>query len=88
VVAFGGEASLVALYAACAEERLPKVELHGLARSFRDAPGLGGQLRYTAYTPGLALATDIPQLLSRLGRRAVVKSRLKPGEGMAREGFS
>jgi poly(3-hydroxybutyrate) depolymerase len=88
VMALGGEASLVALYAACAEERLPKVELHGLARSFRDAPGLGGQLRYTAYTPGLALVTDIPELLSRLGRRAVVKGRLKPGERMAREGFS
>jgi hypothetical protein len=88
VVAFGGEASLLALFAATVEAGLPRVELHGLARSFRDAPGLGGQLRYTAYPPGLALATDIPELLAGLGRRAVVKSRLKPGEEMAREGFS
>ncbi len=80
IVALGGESSLVALFAAIAEARLPKVELHGLLRSFTDAPGLEGQVRCTAWQPGLALATDIPQLLDGLGRRAVVKMWLKPSE--------
>jgi len=88
VVARGGEASLVALLAACVEPRLPKAELHGLLRSFLEAPGLDGQVRYTAWVPGIALATDIPQLLSALGRRVVVKGRPKPKGNVIREGFT
>jgi hypothetical protein len=88
VVALGGESSLVALFAATAEPRLPKVELHGLLPSFADAPGMEGQVRYTAWVPGIALATDVPQLLSALGRRAVVKSWLTPKGNVIREGYT
>lgn len=88
VVALGGEASLVALLAASLEPRLPKVELHGLLRSFADAPGLDGQVRYTVWAPGIALATDVPQLLSNLGRRAVVKRWARPKGNVIREGFT
>ena len=87
VVAFGGEASLLALFAATVEPRLPKVELHGLARTFADAPGLYGQVHFTAYPPGLALATDVPQLVAALGKRATVKGWLKPKGNVIREGF-
>ncbi len=88
IVALGGEASLVALLGAAAEPRLPRVELHGLARTLRDAPGLMGQVRYTAWVPGLALATDIPQLLKGLKDRAAVRRWLRPGEEKPREGFT
>ena len=88
VVALGGEASLVALFAATVEPRLPKVELHGLLRTFADAPGLEGQARYTAWVPGIALATDVSHLVSALGRRAAVKSWLKPRGNVIREGYT
>jgi len=88
IVAFGGEASLIALLAALAEPTLPRVELHGLLRSFRDAPGLIGQVPYTAWVPGLAALTDIPQMLAALGKRAVVKSWLKAGAERPREGYT
>jgi dienelactone hydrolase len=88
IVAFGGEASLIALLAALAEPTLPRVELHGLLRSFKDAPGMIGQVPYTAWVPGLAALTDIPQMLAALGKRAVVKSWLKPGAERPREGYT
>jgi hypothetical protein len=88
VIAFGGEASLIALLASLADDSLPKLELHGLARTFKDAPGLGGQVRYTAWVPGLATLTDIPQMLSALRGRAVVKSWLTPGAERPREGYT
>lgn len=88
IVASGGEASLVALLAASVEPKLPKLELHGLLRSLKDAPGLIGQVTYTAWVPGLALATDIPQLLRGLGKRAVVRGWLEPGEEKPREGYT
>jgi dienelactone hydrolase len=88
VLAFGGEASLIALLAASVELDFPSVELHGLPRTFKDAPGLMGQVRYTAWVPGLAKVTDIPQLLRGLGRRAVVRKWLKPGAEKAREGYT
>jgi len=88
VVALGGEASLVALLAASVEPRLPKVELHGLLRSFADAPGLDGQVRYTTWVQGIALATDVPLLLASLGPRAVVKARPNPKGNVTREGFT
>jgi hypothetical protein len=53
-----------------------------------EAPGLDGQVRYTAWVPGIALATDIPQLLSALGRRVAVKGRPKPKGNVIREGFT
>lgn len=88
VVAFGPEASMVALLAAAVETRCPVVELHGLARSLRDAPGLVGQVPYTAWLPGLALYTDIPQMVSALGDRVIVRSWLKPGEEAPAEGYT
>ncbi len=88
IVAFGGEASLIALLAALADPTLPRVELHGLLRSFKDAPGLIGQVPYTAWVPGLGTLTDIPQMLAALGKRAVVKRWLKPGAERPREGYT
>jgi hypothetical protein len=70
------------------EPRLRKVELHGMARTLKDAPGLMGQVKYTAWVPGLALATDIPQLLKGLGDRAGVKGWLEPGKEKRREGYT
>ena len=87
VVAFGGEASMVACLAAGVEPGLPQIELHGMARTLRDAPGLIGQVPYTAWVPGLALVTDVPQLLAGLGRRATVKRWLEPGKEPGREGY-
>jgi hypothetical protein len=87
VVAFGGEASMVACLAAGVEPGLPPIELHGMARTLRDAPGLIGQVPYTAWVPGLALVTDVPQLLAGLGRRATVKRWLEPGKEPGREGY-
>jgi hypothetical protein len=79
---------MVALLAAAVETRCPVVELHGLARSLRDAPGLVGQVPYTAWLPGLALYTDIPQMVSALGDRVIVRSWLKPGEEAPAEGYT
>ena len=67
---------MVALLAACVEADLPKVELHALLRTFQEAAGLSGQVRYTAFAPGMALATDFPQLLAQLGQA-------RGGEGVA-----
>jgi poly(3-hydroxybutyrate) depolymerase len=88
VVAMGGAASLIALLAASVEAEFPKVELHGLPRTLKDAPRLGGQVDYTAWVPGLAAETDVPQLLRALGKRAVVRGWLKPGEEKGREGYT
>jgi len=88
ILAFGGEASLLALLAASVEPRLPKVELHGLPRTLKDAPCLIGQVKYTAWVPGLALLTDIPQLLKSLGDRAVVRRWIDPGDENPREGYT
>ena len=88
VVAMGGGASLVALLAASVEPDFPPVELRGLARTLRDAPGLIGQVHYSAWVPGLAIETDVPQLLRALGKRAVVRKWLKPGEEQGREGYT
>jgi len=88
VVAFGGESGLLAALAARLQSGFPPIELHGMARSFRDAPGLVGQIPYTAWVPGLALLTDVPQLLAGLGKRAVVKRWLKPGGEPPREGYT
>jgi hypothetical protein len=88
IAAFGGEACLIALLAAAVEPDFPRVELDGMLRSFKDAPGMSGQVRYTAWAPGLALATDIPQLLKGLGTRARVVRWLTPGPEAAREGFT
>ena len=88
VVAMGGGASLVALLAASVESDSPKVELHGLPRTLKDAPGLIGQVHYSAWVPGLAMETDVPQLLRALGKRAVVRKWLKPGEEHGREGYT
>ena len=85
IVALGPEASIIACLAATVEAKLPPVELHEMIRTLRDAPGLVGRVPLTAWVPGLALAADIPQLLRSLGRRAVVKSWLKPGEEPGRE---
>jgi hypothetical protein len=41
-----------------------------MPRSFADAPGLSQQMSFAAWVPGLALATDIPQLLASVGKRA------------------
>jgi hypothetical protein len=86
IVSFGGEASLIACLAATIVARLPRLELHGMPRTFADAPGLAGQVSFTAWVPGLALVTDIPQLLAGLGKRARVRSWLKPGKEPVREG--
>jgi len=88
VVAFGGEASFLALLAASVEPGFPRVELDGLMHTLKDAPGMAEQVRYTAWAPGLALVTDIPQLLKGLGNRAKVRRWLKPGEEKPREGFT
>jgi len=88
VAAFGGEASMIALLAALAEPSLPPVELRGLMKSFKDAPGLVNQVRYTAWVPGIAQVTDIPEMLAALGDRATVKAWLSPGEEPAREGYT
>ncbi|UCC68357.1 MAG: acetylxylan esterase [Armatimonadota bacterium] len=88
IAAFGGEASIIALLAASVDSDLPRVELHGLARTLKDAPGLIGQVKYTAWVPGLALVTDIPQLLKGLRGRAVVRRWLRPGEEKPREGYT
>jgi len=88
VVGVGGEASLAALLAANVEPEIPKVELHGLLRRFADAAGLAGQVRYTAWAAGMALATDVPQLLAAAGKRAVVKRWLKPGDDAILEGYT
>ncbi len=88
VIALGPEASLIALMAATAERSLPRVELRGLLRTFRDAPGLIGQVKYTAWVPGLATVTDIPQMLNALGERVAVRGWLKPGEEKPREGYT
>jgi poly(3-hydroxybutyrate) depolymerase len=88
VVAMGGGASLVALLAASVEPDFPRVELHGLARTLKDAPGLIGQVHYSAWVPGLAMETDVLQLLRALGKRAVVRKWVKPGEEQGREGYT
>jgi poly(3-hydroxybutyrate) depolymerase len=88
VVAQGGEASLLTLLAASVEADFPRIELHQMLRTLRDAPGMGGQLGYTAWVPGLVLVTDVPQLLRGLGKRAVVRKWLKPGEEKPREGYT
>ncbi|MFB3882969.1 MAG: alpha/beta hydrolase family protein [Armatimonadota bacterium] len=88
VLALGGGASLIALFAASAEREFPKVELHGLPRTLKEAPGLDGQVKYTAWVPGLAMETDVPHLLRALGKRAVVRGWLKPGEERGIEGYS
>ena len=88
VVAFGGEASLIAVLAASVEPRLAPIVLHGMPRTLRDAPGLLGQIAYTAWVPGLALLTDVPQLLAALGERATVKQWLRPGDEPPREGYT
>ncbi|HUU53847.1 MAG TPA: acetylxylan esterase [Armatimonadota bacterium] len=88
VLAFGGEASMVAVLAGSVETGFPKVELHEMLRTLRDAPGMSGQVRYTAWVPGLALVTDIPQLLRGLGTRVRVRSWLKPGAEKPREGYT
>ena len=87
VVAMGGAPSLIALLAASVEPGFPKVEMHGLLRTLKDAPGLGDQVNYTAWVPGLAMETDVPQMVKALGDRAAVKSWLKPGEEKALEGY-
>ena len=88
VVAYGGEASLLTLLAASVETGFPKVELDGMLRTLREAPGMEGQVRYTAWVPGLALVTDIPQLVKGLRDRVTVKSWLKPGAEKPREGYT
>jgi poly(3-hydroxybutyrate) depolymerase len=88
LVAFGGEVGLLACLAATIARQFPPLELHGMARSLRDAPGLIGQIRYTAWVPGLALLTDVPQLLAGLGKRASVKQWLEPGAEPPREGYT
>jgi hypothetical protein len=88
VVAMGGGASLIALLAASVETAFPGMELYGLPRTLKDAPGLAGQVDYTAWAPGLAMETDVPQLLRALGKRAVVRGWLKPGEERGREGYT
>jgi poly(3-hydroxybutyrate) depolymerase len=88
VVAMGGAASLITLLAASIEQDFPVVELHGLARTLKDAPGLIGQVHYLAWVPGLAIETDVPQLLRALGKRSVVRKWLKPGEEQGREGYT
>jgi len=86
IVSLGPEASIVACLAATVDAKLPRVELHEMVRTLRDAPALVGRVPLTAWVPGLALTADIPQLLRGLGTRAVVKSWLKPGEEPGREG--
>lgn len=86
VVAFGGEAAMIASLAATIEPRLPRIELHGMPKTFADAPGLSEKMSFTTWVPGLALVTDIPQILAGLGKRARVKSWLKTGKEVAREG--
>ena len=88
VVAYGGEASVLTLVAASVETRFPNVQLNGMLRTLREAPGMGGQVRYTAWVPGLALVTDVPQLLKGLRDRVTVKSWLKPGAEKPREGYT
>jgi hypothetical protein len=88
VVALGPEASMVALLAAATDPGLPRVELHGLMRSLREAPGMIGRVKYTAWVPGLACVTDVPQMLRALGGRAGVKGWTEPGEEKPREGYS
>ena len=88
VLAFGGEASLLTLLAASAEPDFPHIDLNGLMRTLKGAPGMAGQVRYTAWVPGLAIVTDISQLLMGLGDRAKVQSWLKPGEEKPMEGFT
>lgn len=88
IVAVGGEACLLASLAAAVQPKLPPIELRGMPRSLRDAPGLVGQVPYTAWVPNLALLTDVPQLLRALGKRATVKRWLKPGEEPEREGYT
>ncbi len=88
LVAYGGEASLIALLAALVDAELPPVEVHGLLRTFQDAPGLVGQVHYTAWVPGLAALTDIPQMLDALGERVTVKRWLTPGAEPPREGYT
>ncbi|MBN1458717.1 MAG: hypothetical protein JXA57_04220, partial [Armatimonadetes bacterium] len=88
VAAHGGEASLLTLLAASVETNFPRIELHGLLRTLKDAPGLAGQLRYTAWIPGLGLVTDVPQVVKGLGQRVTVRSWLRPGEESPREGYT
>jgi len=88
VQAFGGEASIIALLAASVEQAFPAIVLEGLPRTLKDAPGLMGQMRYTAWAPGLALATDIPQLIKGLRDRVTVKRWLKPGAEERSEGYT
>jgi len=88
VVAHGGEASLLTLLAASVETHFPKIELHGLLRTLKDAPGLAGRLPYTTWVPGLALVTDVPQLVKGLRARVTVRSWLRPGEEKPREGHT
>ncbi len=87
VVAMGGEASLIALLAASVEAGFPRIELYGLMRTLKQAPSMGGQVHYTAWVPGLALETDVPQLLKALGARAAVNRWLKPGVERPQEGY-
>ena len=87
IAAFGPEASMVALLAALADEQMPPVELHGVVRSFGDAPGLVGRMPLTAWAPGLALLTDMPKVLAALGKRAVVRGWLEAGEERDGEGY-
>lgn len=88
VSAHGPEASMLAVLAATAESHLPSIELHSMVRTLKDAPGLIGKARYTAWVPGLAAVTDVPQLLEGLGDRAVVRSWVEPGEEKPREGYT
>jgi hypothetical protein len=86
IVAFGPEASMVALLAACVARDVPRVELHGMVPTLRDAPGLVNQIPHSAWVPGLALVTDIPQLLAGLGGRVKVRRWLQPREEPVSEG--
>ncbi|MGD0112865.1 MAG: dienelactone hydrolase family protein [Armatimonadota bacterium] len=86
IIAFGGEACLLACLAAVIDPNLSRLELYGMPRTFADAPGLSQHMSFTAWAPGLALITDIPQLLASVGKRAKVKSWLKPGKEVWREG--
>jgi hypothetical protein len=47
-----------------------------------------GQVKYTAWAPGLATVTDIPQIVRSLGDRAIVRRWLRPGEEKPREGYT
>jgi dienelactone hydrolase len=87
VVALGPEASMVACLAVSVDRGVPRVELHGMLPSLKEAPRLVNRIPHSAWVPGLALVTDIPQLLAGLRDRAKVRQWLKPGEEAVREGW-